>query len=375
MNLEQLNKTDHIIYSVLAGSHLYGLNIPTSDEDIRGIYNLPLPQYVLPHHPKQISDETNDTTYYELVRFLDLAKTANPNILELLFAPDHKILHKHPSMDIILNRKEEFLTKAAKNSLAGYAVAQIKKARGLKKLIVNPVTERKTVLDFCYIHTGNEGSMPVREWLEREGLDQANVGLAVVNNFTNTYSMYNKETVVQMCENDREYYDKEGVTDAVKNWFPKGMVKEDLSSNELRLTSIPKPIAETLEPWLISYNKDGYTVHCKDYAKYTEWVAKRNPARYATNMKHNKGYDSKNMMHCMRLLKMGTELAETGVLNVYRTDRDYLMKIRTGELPYDELLENAESLIEGLDKKFDESGLPNSMSQDTIDEIIWDMKL
>lgn len=369
MNLKQLEDSGHIIYSVLAGSHLYGLNTPQSDVDIRGIFNLPLRDYVLPHHPKQINDDTNDTTYYEVVRFLDLAKTANPNILELLFAPDDKILIKSPVMDVILKNKEKFLTKACRNSLAGYAVAQIKKARGLKKLIVNPVHERKTPLDFCYVHVGNEASMSLPAWLNERGWSAEDGGFAVVNNFHNAYVLYHKEAVNYSLS---YHFENEPLRKELENWIPRGLANSN--SNELRLTSIPKAVADLGPVAMVSYNKDGYTKHCKDYATYQTWLVNRNPERYETNMQHGKNYDSKNMMHCMRLLKMGTELAETGTLQVYRPDRDYLMKIRKGELEYDELLEKAEEYIADLDEKFDKSDLPNNVDQKLVDDIILEIK-
>ncbi len=355
MNINQLKDSGHIIYSVTAGSHLYGLNIPTSDVDERGIYSLPIEKFIFPDHPKQISCETNDTVYYEVVRFLELAKQANPNIIELLFAPDHKVLWKTPNMDIILKHKEKFLTKACKNSLGGYAVAQIKKARGQNKMIVNPIVERKTVLDFCYITT-YKGTVPLRDWLKsrrRFRTDQAYYGVSKVNNAKDVYYIY--------CDHlDRRY----GFT---------GMVKSDESSNELRMSSIPKEIISDYN--VMIFNKDGYTSHCKDYKQYQEWVEKRNPERYKSNEQHGKGYDSKNMMHCFRLLKMGIELAEEGTLNVYRKDRDFLLKIRSGEMEYDDLINQAEEMILGLDEKFDKSSLPSSIDDSLIKEMISEFKL
>ena len=45
-----------------------------------------------------------------------------------------------------------FLNKKCELSFVNYAYAQIKKARGLEKKIVNPVEkERKSVLDFCFV--------------------------------------------------------------------------------------------------------------------------------------------------------------------------------------------------------------------------------
>jgi predicted nucleotidyltransferase len=333
---------------------MYGLNVEGSDEDIRGIFDLPIEQYIFADHPKQINDETNDITYYEINRFLELAKQANPNILEIMFAPEDKILKKSDRADILLQHRDKFLTKAAKNSLCGYAVAQIKKARGQNKMIVQPILQRKTVLDFCNIIVPY-GTKPLRDWLSTQrgfGFDQARYGASKIPNARDLYFIY---------------FDKDG-----KYGF-RGLVKEDDSSNELRLHSIPKELM--LMGHMMSYNQDGYTSHCADYKKQKDWIKNRNPERYENNKKHGKGYDSKNLMHCFRLLNMGLELAQEGTLNVYRHDRDFLLQIRRGELEYDYLIDKAEELLKQVEEAFDASDLPSSVDDNLVKSIISEYKL
>jgi predicted nucleotidyltransferase len=356
MNVTQLKDSGHIILSVLAGSHMYGLNVAGSDRDVRGIFNLPLEKYIYPDHSKQVNDATNDTVYYEIVRFLELAKQSNPNILEILFAPEKSILWESPTANRILKHKYKFLTKAAKNSLCGYAVAQIKKARGQNKMIVNPIVERKDILDFCYVLTPH-GTVPVKIFIDNiyPARDQSWFGVSKANNARDMYYIY--------CDTvDREYRFK-------------GMVNEDLSSNELRLSSIPKEATTKQDMVLMSFNKDGYTSHCLDYKKYQNWVKNRNPARYTTNKNHGQDYDSKNLMHCFRLLNMGKELATEGTLNVFRKDRDFLLKIRRGEFKYDYLIDKADELVKEVDEAFDNCSLPTCVSDTLVKEIIAEFKL
>ena len=88
---------------------------------------------------------------------------------------------------------------------------------------------------------------------------------------------------------------------------------------------------------MLYFNKDGYSVYCKKYKEYWEWVGKRNEARYNTTMSHGKNYDSKNMMHVFRLLLMAKEIAEEGKINVYRNDREFLLSIKEGkDIPIEE---------------------------------------
>ena len=50
-------------------------------------------------------------------------------------------------------------------------------------------------------------------------------------------------------------------------------------------------------------NLDAYSVYCKDYREYWKWVSEHNEDRYNVNQKHGQNYDSKNMMHTIRLLQ------------------------------------------------------------------------
>ena len=70
-----------------------------------------------------------------------------------------------------------------------YAVEQIHKARGLNKKIVNPITERKWPLDFCYTFY-KQGSSNIKRWLEYRGLEQRWCGLAGIPNMHDCYGVY-----------------------------------------------------------------------------------------------------------------------------------------------------------------------------------------
>ena len=110
---------------------------------------------------------------YEIRRFLELLRTGNPTVLELLNSPEDCLLVKHPAFDILLNKKDKFVTKACENSFYGYAKQQRQKAEGLEKLQnweVNRVT-KKTPLDFCYVVEGYD-AIPIKNWLDKRGLDR-----------------------------------------------------------------------------------------------------------------------------------------------------------------------------------------------------------
>jgi predicted nucleotidyltransferase len=319
MSIDELLKSDNIIFYSVVGSRLYGLELPTSDTDVKGVFNLPISDYLKLNAPIQIDDEKNDIVYYEVRRFLQLAQSANPNILELLYVPEDKIITKTRKYDLILNEKDKFLTKNIRYSLGGYAMGQIKKARGLNKKVLNPVSkEKKDILDFCYIFTAL-GTTSLKDWFKIQrgpAVRQENYGLSKANNVHNIYYLY--------FNNNKYNY--------------KGLVGEH--SNELRLSSIPKEAIANYN--LIYCNHEGYSSYCKEYKEYWEWVEKRNPVRYDANQKHGKGYDGKNLMHCFRLLEMGIEACKEGKLILKRPNRDWLLKVRKGDFDYDYLIDLAE---------------------------------
>lgn len=128
MTTEEAEK--YLIYKVIAGSKAYGLDLPTSDTDIRGIFLLPN-EYLLGNKKcEQVNNPTNDIVYYELNRFVHLLAQNNPNILEELFIPEDKILLMSDKMKLLYDNREKFLTTKCRMTFGGYSISQIKKARG-----------------------------------------------------------------------------------------------------------------------------------------------------------------------------------------------------------------------------------------------------
>ena len=157
------------------------------------------------------------------------------------------------------------------------------------------------------------------------------------------------------------------------NWYKEqkpigysGMAGEN--SNELRLSSVSKgerPIC------YVSYNKDGYTKHCIAYKEYKDWEKHRNPRRYESNL--NKNYDSKNMYHCFRLMRMGKEIANGDGLILNREeagDRDLIMDIRHHKFEYDEIMALVTKEEEELNTAIAKSTLPDKIDFGLVNDIL-----
>ncbi len=329
IDIEFLKQNNLILFEAISGSQAYGLATPESDTDIKGVFYLPKTLFFANRYIDQISNASNDIVYYEIGKYVELLCKNNPNILELMCTPEEHILYCHPLMHKL--KAEYFLSQLAKETFAGYAMTQIKKAKGLNKKINNPVAEKRlTVLDFCYIISENK-SVALLEWLAQENKLMQNCGLAKINHTKGLYALY---------------YSNGGLY--------RGIVKDE-DSNEVHCTSIAKDAALTA---YLFFNQEAYSAHCKNYAEYWAWVAKRNEQRYKGNQAHGQGYDAKNLMHTIRLLQQAKELFETGKLNVTRTNREELLSIKRGEKSYEELLVYAEQLMGEIEQASKHSQLP-----------------
>ncbi|TZF95239.1 nucleotidyltransferase [Chryseobacterium panacisoli] len=331
MTISDLKNKNLLLFEAISGSRAFGLATENSDTDIRGVYYLPKEDFFGLNYIPQISNETNDITYYEIGRFVELLQKNNPNILEILASPEDCIQYRHPLMDLL--KTEDFLSKLCKDTFAGYAISQIKKAKGLNKKILNPVDkERKSILDFCCILEG-QGSVLLKRWMNEGGLSQENCGLISIDHTKGMYALF---------------YDESGALGY------KGVIQNE-EANQVSLSSVPKhekPVA------YLFCNLDAYSVYCKDYREYWKWVAERNEDRYNVNQTHGQNYDSKNMMHTIRLLQSCEQIFKTGSLTIRVENRDELLDIKAGNQSYENVMQKAENLIESIEKHYSASSLP-----------------
>ncbi len=356
---------ENIIFKARVGSHAYGTNIEGSDEDFKGIY-LQSPEDILENGYQEQICVNKDEVYYELRRFIELALTANPTMLELLFMPEDCIIYKHPVFDKLLEIKDEFLSKKCKHSFSGYAYSQIKKAGGLQKKMnwENSRIERKTVLDFCYVYSQNQ-SIPLRKWLKDKNYLQELCALTSLPHFRYMYNVYYDHNKDLARDNPRDAKN-EDFTFA-------GIVSNEDKANDICLSEVPEWYRNMCEG-LMYFNKDEYSVHCKDYLQYKEWLAKRNKQRYVDVEDHGQRIDGKNLLHCYRLLETGLEILKDHKLEVRRPNAQFLIEIRKGKHNLEELLKNAEIKLEELHSIYDSSTLRHSVDYKKIKRVVVDVR-
>lgn len=432
-NFEEIKKRNLLIYNYLRGSHCHGISTPLSDEDYCGIYLAPVEQILGLglDYQDQISNETNDIVWYELQKFMNLLLKSNPTVLEALFVDDKYVEYEHPIMTEIKKHKKKFLTKKCFDSFFSYAKSQIKKARGLNKKINWEVPERKGILDFVYTYH-KQGSSKIQNWLEYRNLKQKYCGLVNVPNMHDNYSVFYDWGNHFLNENvsfkdlkeaylDDNVYDtinivkrlKDGEKDLnllkklhkaqfknmvnfimekydlrstskthpkmktlrrLNEWFKnqkpigyKGMTNEEETSNELRLSSVEKDVLPICQ---ISYNKDGYSSHCRVWKEYQDWIKHRNPVRYESNLK--KSYDAKNMCECFRLINCGIEIARGEGYKVDRSniDADFLLDVKNHKYEYNELMEMLEKKNDEMEKAMAESTIPDKIDVEFVNDLL-----
>lgn len=345
MNFEQLlQNRSYILLECISGSKAYGLALPHSDTDIKGVFYLPKKEFYGLEYTEQVNNPTNDIVYYELKRFIDLLHKNNPNILELLATPEDSVLIKHTMIHEI--KPELFLSNLCRQTFAGYAQTQIRKARGLNKKISNPMNkERKSLMDFCYVIKG-QGTITLKEWLTVNQFKQEDCGLVNIPHMQDLYAVFHN------YQNDQ--YKLSGIFSGE-------------AANDILLSSVAKGI----EPLaFLSFNKNGYSIYCKEYKEYRDWVEKRNEARYQNTIEHGKNYDAKNMMHVFRLLNMAEEIALYKKVNVRRPEREFLLKIRKGDFTFEELLDRANDKLQHIDELFEKADLPDVPDDNMVNELL-----
>lgn len=349
-----------MIFKAVVGSQSYGTSTSTSDVDYKGVYVQPI-EDILSFRYKEQYEAGKDESYFEVKRFIQLLASANPTVLELLYSPDDCVLQKDPLFDLIIAQRDKFLTKKCLNSFGGYAVAQIKKAKGLDKKMnyEKHRVVRKDVLDFCHVFERGV-AIPVKNWLKSENKKQEHCGLSSIDHVTGVYAMYYDHLAEMKSDNPRFEGDGYGY---------KGIVGEN--SNEVRLSSIPKYANRDA---FLYFNKDGYSMHCKDFNEYQTWLKNRSVQRFTETKEHGQKIDGKNLLHCRRLLDMAMEIATTGTITVRRPNAEYLLSIRKGEVNLDELITQAESDLLALNDLFAASNLPEEVPQELLNDLLLEIR-
>lgn len=303
------NVDDRTILLVRGGSHSYGLNTPASDEDFKGICIKPkecyfgFTQRFEQHEHMGSKSDGVDKVVYSLDKFAALAADCNPNIIETLWVDDSDVIKSDAFGEELRAHRDDFISKKARFTFSGYAVAQLKRIKTHRKWLLDPPKE-----------------VPSREQF---GLTE-----------TMRVSKSELGAFASLTEQGPEI---------------------ELPKNVVTLFTREK----------------AYQTAVAHYGQYLNWVKTRNPKRAA--MEARFGYDVKHGCHLWRLMRMCKEILVTGKVIVKRPDRDELMLIREGGVPYDYLVEVAERLDAECEELYKTSTLRKEPDRAALDRLVIDM--
>lgn len=337
---------DNTIFLTRHGSHAYGTNIETSDEDYKGVAIPPLKYFLgTMHHFEQaeLKSPDPDAVIYDIRKFFNLSAANNPSLIEVLFTDPSDHLYVDNLGQEILNHRDDFLSKRIRFSFAGYANSQLHRIKLHRGYLLNPPS---------HLPTREEFGLPNQTLIPQDQLAAA-------------------EADIQK-ELDRANFDfMEEMTEpmkiGVRNAFTEMLATLKLSTEDQWLSATRK-IGLSDNFIEIMQKERSYKNLKSQWDKYQEWKRNRNPARAA--MEAQFGFDGKHGLHLIRLLRMCVEVLSTGKVIVKRPDREELLAIRRGGWTYDQLVSEAESLDARAEELYRTSNvIPKSPNSEKLDQL------
>ena len=162
------------------GSHAYGLNTPSSDEDYRGVF-FPLEKYVYGLQTvEQVKVKGDDWVCHDIRQYVKLLLKQNPTIMELLFIPPAELVLCVKDWLDFLPHLKKLVTKKAFLPYSAYVRAQLQKAInrqpvGKRSRVVEELGYDTKFMSHCArlavqcIALMQTGEIPVRVPLEYRG--------------------------------------------------------------------------------------------------------------------------------------------------------------------------------------------------------------
>ncbi len=346
------------LFRTIVGSQAYGTDTPESDIDVSGIF-VPSIEYHLGFNKnvEQVK-QGKDTTIYSLKKFMHLAASNNPNVLELLFVPEDCILEVHPLFQKILDNRKLFLSKNVRYRYCGYAYGQIKRIETHRRWILHPLKKEPSREDF---------GLPLSQSLvSREQMNAFYITLAhMLRDIASMADLY--DYIVEIIESD-DFPGWEGVVQS------RGIPEEAYPAVQ-KLTDASDNFIEALR------REQAYYRNVDEWSKYQNWLKTRNPKRSELEKKFC--FDTKHGSHVVRLMLQGEEIMTTGNLSVRHKDCEKIKGIKFGkwldesDITYEKVKAFAveyENKMKELYKS-DKCVLPNKPSINELDDMCIDITM
>lgn len=316
----------NLVYKTKFGSHLYGTNVATSDEDFKGIY-IPEQRDIILQRTKKViqlnekhstgtKNQAGDKDFevFSFQEFIKLLMEGQTVALDMLFAGfhhDHMVSIYKDAMYAIETYRTKFLHKGT-SSFVGYCRTQASKY-GLKG---GRVAAMRAAVDFLK-------GLPQDDKLEKHW---------------ETIESLSKVTEHMMVE------------------------------------IVEGPNQRLLPHWDVCDRKMGQTVKVgyalEVYQKVFDAYGHR-----AKLAEKNENIDWKALMHAVRVCEEAKELLLTGHITFPRPEKELLLKIRKQELPYREVSEIIERGLVEVEEAKAKSTLREEPDREFADELVYEIYL
>lgn len=317
------------VVKMIFGSHLYNTSTPNSDMDYKEVFVPEARDIILNtvrrstqkntknDRERQVNgiiakntNEDTDTEYLTLVHFFNMLTNGDPMALDMLYAPDSRILENSAIWEVIRENKDKLICKDISRSM-GYCYSQAAKY-GIKG---SRMSECRALREFFLEETNKRSTAKVREFEET-------IKTQIVD--------YQKTRIIDIKQGD-------------------GSTLQHLECCSKK----------------ISFNvtvKEAYAILDNMFQKFGERTRQA---------EKNEGVDWKGLSHAVRVGYQTIELLSTGFITFPRPEAEHLINIKTGKLPYKEVAAIIEDNVIKVDEVRAISSLPEYPNEEWMNDFIY----
>jgi len=310
-----------LIVEMRFGSHLYGTDTATSDLDLKGVY-LPSARDILLQRAAAAPSEARkppgtrnapgdvDREVYSLQRYLELLAEGQTVALDMLFAPDWAMTMPPGPLwrEIQANRNRLVSRRSA--AFLRYCRQQANKY-GIKGSRVAAAGQALALLSAAEARLGSQTK------LARLAAELADFAAA----------------------------------------------------EHVALIDLPTPGGKLVRHLEVCGRKMPFTATIKTAREVTQGLANEFGER-ARQAERNEGVDWKALSHAVRVGREAIELLASGRITFPLPDADRIRRIKAGEIPYEAVVAEIESLLGEVEAAVAASALPDAPDQAFIDELV-----